>query len=238
MDGLKFKEHEFELNKGDCLFVYTDGVTEATNSNNELYGNDRLLNALNTNKDRDMHELLPAVKADIDEFVGNAPQFDDITMLGFIFNGTEGNEMREEKAQNYEELRVDASVDKLDTVLMFIDERLEKIDCPPKFQMQIDVAVEELFVNIAHYAYEEGNGFALIRFSVCDDGSEVAITFVDEGIPYNPLEKPDPDTSLAAEEREIGGLGIYMVKKSMDGMEYEYKDRRNVLTIKKKIAII
>ncbi len=134
------------------------------------------------------------------------------------------------------ELIIEARTEKLDEVLAFVDEKLEKLDCPVKVQMQLDVAVEELFVNIASYAYAPGEGMATIRFDAESDGAMAAITFIDEGIPYNPLDNPDPDTSLKAEDRQIGGLGIYMVKKSMDDVKYEYRDGKNVLTIRKSIA--
>ena len=132
-----------------------------------------------------------------------------------------------------EKLEIEADVKNLDEVLAFVDERLEKYDCPPKVQMQIDVAVEELFVNIAHYAYNPNKGSAVISIEIQEDPLAVMITFADGGVPYNPLEKPDPDVTLPAEKRQIGGLGIYMVKKSMDGVFYEYKDGKNILTIKK-----
>ena len=131
------------------------------------------------------------------------------------------------------ELTIEAKTENLDQVLSFIDEQLEENDCPMKPQMQIDVAVEELFVNIAHYAYNPEIGMATIRVEVQNDPLAVIITFVDHGVPYDPLAKDDPDITLSAEERQIGGLGIYMVKKSMDDISYEYKDGQNILRIKK-----
>ena len=104
-----------------------------------------------------------------------------------------------------------------------------------KAQIQLDVAVEEIFVNIANYAYTPNVGSATIRTELEPKTGMVAITFVDTGIPYDPLKKEDPDVSLPVEERQIGGLGIYMVKKSMDDMLYKYKDGQNILTIKKRI---
>ncbi len=131
------------------------------------------------------------------------------------------------------EMTIEARTDKLDEVLAFVDEELNALDCPVKVQMQIDVAVEEIFVNIASYAYEQGEGMATVIFGEEDDGKAVYVTFMDEGIPYNPLEKPDPDITLKAEDRQIGGLGIFMVKKSMDRVDYEYRDGKNCLTIGK-----
>ena len=131
------------------------------------------------------------------------------------------------------EFKTEAITENLHAVLGFIDEQLEQMDCPMKQQMQIDVAVEEIFVNIAHYAYVPGTGEATIRVELYHDPSEAEITFIDRGVPYDPLAKPDPDVTLSAEERVIGGLGIFMVKKTMDEVKYEYLDGCNILTIKK-----
>ncbi len=133
------------------------------------------------------------------------------------------------------ELFIEAKDENLDKVLAFVDEQLEAYDCPMKTQMQVDIAVEEIFVNIAHYAYVPGEGSATIRAEVTEDPLSVSLTFVDNGIPYDPLAKEDPDITLSADERQIGGLGIFMVKKSMDDVAYEYKDGHNVLTIKKNL---
>jgi len=126
----------------------------------------------------------------------------------------------------------DAVRENLDQVLTFLDSQLENWDCPMRVQMQLDVAVEELFVNIASYAYVDKIGIADITIELLP-GQVVQITFRDSGIPYNPLEKPDPDITKPAEEREIGGLGIYIVKKSMDEVLYRYEDGQNILTIRK-----
>ena len=131
------------------------------------------------------------------------------------------------------ELTLEAKKENLDEVLAFVDGCLETLDCSPKAQMQIDIAVEEIFVNIASYAYAPDVGQATIR--VEPEAGAVAITFEDSGVPYDPLAKADPDVTLSAEERQIGGLGIFMVKKSMDSMEYEYRNGRNILTIRKNL---
>jgi len=133
------------------------------------------------------------------------------------------------------ELTVEAKTTNIEAVTDFVNEQLEALDCPIKAQLQIDIAIDELFGNIAHYAYNPEIGKATVRVEVIEDPLAVTITFIDNGVPYDPLAKADPDTTLSAEEREIGGLGIYMVKKSMDDITYEYKDGQNILTIKKKI---
>ena len=134
-----------------------------------------------------------------------------------------------------DKMTIEAKVDNLNEVLAFVDEKLEENDCPMKVQMQIDVAVEEIFVNIASYAYNPEIGPATISCEVSEDPLEVTISFMDSGVPYDPLAKEDPDVTLSAEERQIGGLGIYMVKKSMDNVSYEYKDGQNIFTIKKSL---
>ena len=182
MEGIRFREHSFELHPGDRLFVYTDGVPEATDAKEELFGTDRMLAALNKNPEAAPVQLLRNVRTAIDAFV---------------------------------------------------DERLEALGCPPKTQMQIDVAVEEIFVNIASYAYAPSTGTATIRFQADPVAGAVEISLIDRGVPYDPLAKPDPDVTLPAEERQIGGLGIYMVRKSMDDVKYEYREGQNVLVMKK-----
>lgn len=134
------------------------------------------------------------------------------------------------------ELKLDvARVDCLSQVLAFVDAHLEEYGCPIRTQMQIDVAVEEIYVNIASYAYAPDTGPAVIRAEVDADERAIEITFIDCGVPYDPLAKPDPDVTAKLDERQIGGLGIYMVKKSMDDMRYAYIDGQNVLTLRKKI---
>ena len=134
------------------------------------------------------------------------------------------------------ELTITATVENIETVTDFVNEQLEALDCPMKAQMQIDIAIDELFGNIAHYAYNPEIGKATVRVEVIEDPLAVTITFIDNGVPYDPLAKADPDTTLSAEERDIGGLGIYMVKKSMDEIAYEYKDGQNILKIKKNLS--
>lgn len=131
------------------------------------------------------------------------------------------------------ELDIEAKLDNLEEVMAFVDEQLEEAGCSMKAQMQIDIAVEEVFVNIANYAYNPVVGDVTIRVVIEKDPLAVVLTFIDEGMPYDPLAKEDPDVKLAAEDRKIGGLGIFMVKKTMDNVDYEYSQGRNILTLKK-----
>ena len=133
------------------------------------------------------------------------------------------------------EITLAAAVESIDPVTDFVTEHLEEMGCTMKAQMQISIAVDELFGNIARYAYPAGGGIATVRVEKAAGGRQVEITFIDQGVPYNPLVKEDPDITLSAEDREIGGLGIFMVKKSMDDMRYRYENGRNMLTIVKTI---
>jgi anti-sigma regulatory factor (Ser/Thr protein kinase) len=133
------------------------------------------------------------------------------------------------------ELELEAVNENLDEVQAFVDEHLEAADCPMKAQMQIDVAVEEIFVNIASYAYHPEKGNAMVRVEVSEEPVEVTITFIDHGMPYDPLAREDPDVTLPAEMRGTGGLGVFMTKKLMDDLAYEYVDGQNILTLKKNI---
>ena len=133
------------------------------------------------------------------------------------------------------EITVMADVKNLEAVTAFVDEGLEQFDCSPRIQMQLDIAVDELFSNIAYYAYQPGTGTVTVRLEITEEPVSVMLTFIDGGIPYDPLSHTDPDTTLSAEQRQIGGLGIFMVKKSMDAVSYQYIDGKNVLKIRKNL---
>jgi sigma-B regulation protein RsbU (phosphoserine phosphatase) len=234
MEGIKYKEFKTKLDPGDIVFLYTDGVAEATNRNNELFGLDRMLKSLNDDShgERSAVDIDFDMKYSVDLFVKGAPQFDDLTMLTFKYHG--GEPMNTDNSA-YDELTVKADVNNLDQVQGFIDERLEAAESSMKAQTQIGVAVEEIYVNICHYAYKDkgGEGDATIKMKITDGVAE--IVFEDSGIQYDPLANEEPDITLSAEEREIGGLGIFITKKTMDEVLYEYKDGKNCLTLRKKI---
>ena len=128
-------------------------------------------------------------------------------------------------------ITVEAVIANLNKVLDFIDEELENSGCGMKTQMQVNIAVEELFVNVCHYAYAPDTGDISISINIHRDPDMAEIILTDSGIPYNPVSKDDPDVGLSAEEREVGGLGIFMVKKSMDILRYRYEEGQNIVTI-------
>ena len=228
MDGVRYREYELTLSKGSKLFLYTDGVPEATNAKNELFGIDRMLAALNKDPTAAPEQVLRTVREAVDSFVLDAEQFDDLTMLCLEYKGDTS------MTGKCIESSIPAEVEKLPELLSFLEQQLEEAGCPMKTQMQISVAAEEIFVNIANYAYAPGKGIATVRLTIREDPATAIVTFIDRGTPFDPLKKEDPDVTLSAEEREIGGLGIYMTKKTMDEVLYEYKDGQNRLTLVKK----
>ena len=228
MEGFRYRVGELTLQPGDRLFLYTDGVPEATNTENKLYGEDRLLAFMNQNASLEATEFLPALKANIDEFVGEAPQFDDITMLMFDYQPRrEGATMTKQTFP--------AKVENLNDVLGFVEQTLEGLECSMKIQTAICVAIEELFVNVAHYAYPDGEGDMTLSIGFEEESRTVTFRMTDKGIPFDPLKKPDPDITLSAEERDIGGLGIFITKKTMDSVHYANENGKNILTMHKKI---
>lgn len=224
MEGVKYKSQEVQLDHGDIVYLYTDGVTEATNANTELFGEERLLEAINSKDFESMEELCKFIKSKVDEFVGEAPQFDDITMVAFKYIGDPTIEVEE------------AKIEDIARITEFVEGELEKIDCPMKVMTHIDIALDEILSNIVKYAYPNKAGYVRVKVIVREDPKTVYVNFTDKGVPYNPLTNVDPDITLSAEERGIGGLGIYLVKKTMDDMKYKYEDGQNILTIKKIIG--
>ena len=228
LSGVKYRAGELTLSPGDRLFLYTDGVTEATDTESRLYGEDRLIGFMNRNADVKAIELLHALKANIDEFVGEAPQFDDITMLMLDYTPKKGDGEIMTKI-------FPAKVDALSDVLGFVDQTLEEHECPMKIQTAVCVAIEEVFVNIAHYAYGDGEGDMTLGIGFEAESRTITFRMTDKGVPFDPLKKPDPDITLSADEREIGGLGIFIAKKTMDEISYTYENGENILTMTKRI---
>ena len=228
MEGVRYRAGEIILNPGDRLFLYTDGVPEATNTENKLYGEDRLLSFMNQNASMEATKLLPALKANIDQFVGEAPQFDDITMLMFDYKPKEGGAYMTNRT-------FPAKTDALPDILGFVEQTLEDYGCPMKIQMAVCVAIEEVFVNVAHYAYGDAEGDMELAIGFQKESRTITFRMTDKGIPFDPLKKPDPDITLSAEERQIGGLGIFITKQTMDSVNYAYEDGKNILTMVKTI---
>ena len=215
MKGTKYSKHTLELSSGDELFVYTDGVTEATDLGGELYGEERLKNVLAVSGG-EPECVCKAVRKDIDEFVKGAEQSDDITMLCVKYTG----------ATEKEELNLATEKSSLEKAADFLTETLKKWQTPEKVSNRVLVAADEIYSNIFYYS-----GAANTLLTVTRGGGKITLRFSDDGKPYDPTTAKEPNVNLSAEEREIGGLGIYMVKKTAAEIDYRYEDGKNVLTV-------
>ncbi len=224
--GMTYKEYELILQPGSKLFIYTDGLPEATDTDNRMFGMDRMTDALNEAADEAPEEVLKTVSETVKRFVGGAEQFDDLTMLCMQYNGPPAD-------RPVKELTLEATTENIAAVTEFVDSLLEEIGCPLRSQTQIDVAIDEIVSNIAFYAYAPGTGEMTVRFETLKDPRRAILTFIDNGMPFDPLEQKDPDVTLALEERTVGGLGIFLVKKTMDHVSYRREDGKNILRIEK-----
>lgn len=226
MEDIPYRSVSMKLEPGDSIFLYTDGVTEATNKENELFGEERLLAAIGEQEWSSMEEMCLFIRQKVEEFVDGADQFDDITMLALTYIG----------ASTYPSIYIEeAKTEDVLAVTDFVDEQLDSIGCPMKTKVQLDIAIDELFSNIVKFAYDGKPGPVTVKFIYKEDINRVYLRFEDTGVPYNPVVKEDPDVTLSAEERDIGGLGIFLVKKTMDDMRYKYENETNILTIEKQL---
>ena len=229
----KYGQEEILLEKDDVLFLYTDGVTEAMNKDNELFGEDRLLNVLDKYAHFPPGELVPAVKRDVDDFSEGMNQADDITMLAFLVkeNKEEGDGDIEDlqDIDKVKELEIEADVKNLERITDFLNPELQKCGFSGVQVNEIGIAVEEIFMNIVKYSCSKE---VTVTVSASD---KVIITFEDSGKAFDPLQIPDPDLETPPETREIGGLGFYLVKKIMDTVTYARVGGNNLLVITKKL---
>lgn len=216
LENVAYKAEKMKLKPNDRIFLYTDGVTEAQNLNGEFFGENRLENILQKISGS-AEETLFKIDEELKKFAGEATQSDDITMLEFIFNG-----------DNKSAFAAKADLKETDKVLEFVQNDMSKAKINPKQCSNMLVAVGEVFANIASYAYEKG-GIVLIESK--NENGYYKLTFRDRGKKFNPLKQIDPDITGTAEQRKIGGLGIYMTKQMTDVCEYDYVDGCNVFTI-------
>ena len=220
MDMVKYKEQELQLQPGDEIYLYTDGVTEAHNSKNELFGEERLLESLNSTKGMTVESICKKVKDDVESFVCEAEQFDDITMLCVRLNEIESDIS----------ITVVPSMETVSQVAEFMETEMEKFEVSPKISMKLLIAIDEIYSNIVRYS-----GATQATVSINKIENTLKLQFKDNGIPYNPLDAKEPDITASAEDRSIGGLGIFMVKKMLDNVEYKNIDNCNVLTLTKNL---
>lgn len=222
-EDIEYENFEIRLGEGDKVFIYTDGVHEAVNANEEMFTVDRMLRSLNEAGTQSPEDILAHVKSSVEEFVGDVSQFDDLTMLCFA----------RKAPGDRQTISVDATLEHYDDVIAFVDRLLAQNGCDEENRLRVQLAVDEIFTNIATYAYGAEGGKAEIAFS-CKDGV-AEITFADNGIPYDPLKKDDPDITLSPEEMQVGGLGVFIAKSNMDAISYRYENNRNILTMSKNI---
>ena len=228
IENIKYEKHEMHMEPGDRIFLYTDGIVEATNFNNNLYGEDRLQLYLNNNLFLSAKENIEGLKNDINKFVGKKEQFDDMTMLELNYKSKKSTkEVSLERMFN-------AEVNELPEVQEFLKAELKNIGFIKNDINQVLLVSEEIFINIAKYAYKGEVGKCNIKIHV-NNKNVLVCTFEDSGTPFNPLKREDPDLNVSAEERNVGGLGIYMSKNIMDNIEYQYKDNKNIIQITKKM---
>ena len=226
LSGYAYTPQTATMQRGDMLFLYTDGLTEAENAQHELFGEQRMLDTLTKaeNAQKTVETLLAAVQT----FVGDAEQSDDLTMLAFQWMET-GTDPTEAALPLKHSIVMRNDIQQIPTLAEWV----ESLQIPEALNMTINLALEEAVTNVMLYAYPDQNGKVLIEA----EKSAEQITFVisDNGIPFDPTQKPEADITLSAEERAIGGLGIHLVRQIMDEISYERKDNKNILTLIKKL---
>ena len=222
-EDVPYHEKSLTLKKGDALFLYTDGVTEAVNTGDELFGEERLKAALNKEKALSSAAICAQVSNELSAFSQNAPQADDITMLAVVFKG----------GIVREKITVDAELAQLESVFAFIEKQFEACGYDNESIMEIGIISDEICSNIVYYAFPDKNGKLTVEFSFDPSTEEAELVFIDNGIPFNPLNAPEPDLENA-EARKEGGLGIFLVRRYSDRLQYEYTKNQNMLKITKK----
>ena len=221
-DSAQFNIFEGNLNAGDTIFIYTDGITEAINDKDEQFGENRLLETINSIETDNIKEVNDKVKTSVKDFTQDVAQSDDMTVLIFKYNGENNKQTGLYKGtaskENYKEF------------LSQLQGWCEKFGLNKELTEKLELISEEIYTNIFSYAYPENNGD--VEVTLTKENNVLTLVFKDNGIPYNPLERPDPDVTLPPESREQGGLGIFIVKSSVDEISYEYQDNSNILTMK------
>ncbi len=218
-DNAKFEVDEMQLNVGDEIIIYTDGITEAVNDKDELYGEERLLNSVINSKEATLEEKVSEYREDVKIFTQNYPQSDDMTMLVFKYTGSDDTKIyaNDAKKENYKDF------------LNWLYGVFDSNDIAQDKRFKLELVSEEIYTNIASYAYTDNIGKICIETT--KENNKFIMRFIDWGTPYNPLERPDPDVNFPPESREQGGLGIFIVKNSVDEISYEYKDGKNILSV-------
>ena len=223
-----FEKQDTMLESGAMLFLYTDGLTEAKNKQHLMFGDERMTSLLNNAADLSPRQLLDAMTREIQLFADGTEQSDDLTMLAIRYTP------KQFESTFSEELTLKNDIHEVPRFNTFMKATAEKLGLETSLARQLRLAVEESVVNVISYAYPEGvEGYVTISF--LSDGQTLRIQIIDAGVPFDPTMKEKADTTLSAEERQVGGLGIFLVREMMDTINYERKDDKNILTLTKKI---
>ncbi|MBQ7503457.1 SpoIIE family protein phosphatase [bacterium] len=234
LDNLSYASQSWQLEPGDKVFLYTDGVTEALNEDGEFFGAEGLLKVLNGEKGRsyDCASLINYVKAALDEFADDRRGIgDDVTMLAFEYFGSRGSDKF---------LEVNSSGDELDRILDFVEDLLDRKadlqeEALARIKTTVSTVIDDIFTNITSYSGAEKDCKVLIRAEIQDCPKQLTVHFIDGGRPYDPTAIETPNVNLSFEERRYGGLGVHLVKNLTDRMTYRYKDGCNILCLIKKL---
>ncbi|OJV23352.1 MAG: hypothetical protein BGO30_08640 [Bacteroidetes bacterium 41-46] len=229
-DDFTFNEQFTKLNGGDQIFLYTDGLTEAENSSNELFSENRLIDSINISESRLPESLVKDVLRSVKLHVADNEQSDDLTMLSILYKRSDEDNSKGKEAEK--SITVQSDIAQLQRINNWTEERLSRLGLPEELGNTVNLVIEEAFSNIVFYAYEPGDS-EKIDLSLDCEGNMLVIELRDRGRAFDPTAKKDPDTTIPAEEREIGGLGIFLIKKLTDSVEYARIDGVNVLTIRK-----
>lgn len=234
MPDISYTNNYYVCKPNEKVLLFTDGIVEAHNVNNELFGEDKLIETIKKHRARDVRDICEHVSFEVDEFSAGQEQFDDYSLLCFIYKGAD--EASPVKKDYWEsEITVFSKIDSVSKVIERCEETCKFSNAPDEFTYMFDVCIDEIFSNIVKFSYKRSNEYISVRIIVDERGERnfVQLTFVDTGPRFNPLDQESPDITLSAEDREIGGLGIFMVREMVDEMSYEYKSLANWLTITK-----
>ena len=227
-DDVKYGVQETHLEPGSTIFLYTDGLTEAMNMERKQFGIKRIEEVLTANSQLLPTQLLEAVSQEVHDFVGDAEQSDDLTMLAIHYTP------KTFESTMSETLLIKNNVHEVSKFSTFIKSIMEKLNIEASLANKLRLAIEEAVVNVIDYAYpidQEGT----IEVRIMFDGETMKTMIIDSGVAFDPTEKEKADTSLSAEDRQIGGLGILLVRELMDTINYERVNGQNVLTLIKKV---
>jgi len=227
MENFPYRMQSCNLPDSSALILYTDGVTEAENDKKELYGEKRLMETVKRNAGVSSRKMTETILSDINLHIKDNEHSDDIALLVIDYNKRHDEDMQT--------LSISNKIDELNKLTQFIEQLGEQMSLSPSLVMNLNLAMEEAVSNVILYAYPEQQSDKQIEITVSRNGDKLIMTVTDDGSAFDLMKKEDPDIDLPAEERPIGGLGIFLIKKIMDEVEYRRMNGNNVLTLVKKI---